>query len=353
MRLAEALARCPSLVLVRARPGARRGRLGAVAAQLEAIGAAVEPSRPARRSSPPSRCAASAAAPRRSSPGRGVELGARPGWAPARTGSARAPRRCGCAPGDRPCVVSGAAAERVLAGLPVSALHGRLGERAAPAGRRRPSARAEEIACVDSLERLGVRTLGDLAALPAAAIADRFGAAGAAGAAAGARASTSRCAPGAPRGDRVQARPARGRLGPAARARARPADRAPARPSPAARDGRSAGCGSRRGSPGTAAGARRSRCAAPAVGPERLRAGAGAAAGGAPRAGRVARAARGRARPRAPASSRRSARSPDAERRRAARRGGAPGALGRRAATRCCGCSRSTRARASPSAGRS
>jgi protein ImuB len=71
-------------------------------------------------------------------------------------------------------VISAAAAKRVLAGLPVSALNGRLAN-----GRRRlagtAESLAEEIACVDSLERLGVRTLGELAALPAAAVADRFG----------------------------------------------------------------------------------------------------------------------------------------------------------------------------------
>jgi protein ImuB len=37
---------------------------------------------------------------------------------------------------------------------------------------------AEEISCVDALERLGVKTLGELAALPADAVADRFGKAG-------------------------------------------------------------------------------------------------------------------------------------------------------------------------------
>ncbi len=38
-----------------------------------------------------------------------------------------------------------------------------------------PEALAEEVACVEALERLGVRTLGELASLPAAAVADRFG----------------------------------------------------------------------------------------------------------------------------------------------------------------------------------
>ena len=58
-------------------------------------------------------------------------------------------------------------AQRLLAGLPVAALRDRLGDE-----RRRDW---EEAAFIDSLERLGVRTLGELAALPAEAVADRFG----------------------------------------------------------------------------------------------------------------------------------------------------------------------------------
>ena len=61
-------------------------------------------------------------------------------------------------------VVSERAAQSLLAGLPVYALPG-------PASRRV----GERINLIDSLERLGVRTLGELAALPAEAVADRFG----------------------------------------------------------------------------------------------------------------------------------------------------------------------------------
>jgi protein ImuB len=76
-----------------------------------------------------------------------------------------------------PLIVSGHGAERLLAGLPVSALHGRLhsGKRRSLSDHATPGREAEEVACVDSLERLGVETLGQLAELPAAAIADRFG----------------------------------------------------------------------------------------------------------------------------------------------------------------------------------
>ena len=73
-------------------------------------------------------------------------------------------------------VLSDAAARRLLANLPVHALSGRLvrgrGDRA---HHDAPARETEEAACIDSLERLGVATLGELAALPAAAVADRFG----------------------------------------------------------------------------------------------------------------------------------------------------------------------------------
>jgi protein ImuB len=86
-----------------------------------------------------------------------------------------------------PLIVTERAAPRLVAGLPVSVLHHRFAgrrarERAGRApGREQagsggpPPAPWEEVSCVDSLERLGVRTLGELAALPADAIADRFG----------------------------------------------------------------------------------------------------------------------------------------------------------------------------------
>jgi len=70
-------------------------------------------------------------------------------------------------------VVDGTTAQRLLAGLPVGSLRGLL-HRRRPGGRD-TSAQMAEAACIDSLERLGVLTLGALAALPADAISDRFG----------------------------------------------------------------------------------------------------------------------------------------------------------------------------------
>jgi protein ImuB len=60
-------------------------------------------------------------------------------------------------------VVSERAAARLVAGLPVGTLRDRLGDD------------WERAQIPDTLERLGVRTLGELAGLPAEAVADRFG----------------------------------------------------------------------------------------------------------------------------------------------------------------------------------
>jgi protein ImuB len=73
-------------------------------------------------------------------------------------------------------VVSDEAARRLLQGLPIHSLRGRLARGASNRADHGASGRAaEEATCICSLERLGVRTLGELAALPATAVADRFG----------------------------------------------------------------------------------------------------------------------------------------------------------------------------------
>ncbi|MGH2989225.1 MAG: hypothetical protein ACRDMA_05065, partial [Solirubrobacterales bacterium] len=54
-------------------------------------------------------------------------------------------------------------------------LHGRVGVDRKP---RDGGREAEHVAGIDAMERLGVRTLGELAALPREAVADRFGPAG-------------------------------------------------------------------------------------------------------------------------------------------------------------------------------
>ena len=177
MRLAEALSRCPALVLVPADPVRADAVWEDSLQRLEALGAAVEPAHPGE--------AFFAAEPLRAVCG---ELEAVLGRArkalrpPARLG-AGPNRLCAQAAAARmrarrpPLVVSGDAARRLLAALPVAALHGRLGagKKRNPSDHASPGRVAEEVACIDALERLGVRTLGELAALPAEAVADRFG----------------------------------------------------------------------------------------------------------------------------------------------------------------------------------
>ena len=125
-------------------------------------------------------------------------------------------------PGRRrrvPPVVGTGREREFLAPLPVALLDGRLRGVAGDRGGR----------LVATLERLGVGTLGELAALPRVAVADRFGRSGS---------RRARLASGLdeplrprrpPRGADPGDRPARGRLRDPARARARAADRAPAR----------------------------------------------------------------------------------------------------------------------------
>lgn len=163
MRLAEALSRCPGLVLVPADPLRAESIWEESLRRLEALGAAVEPAGPGE--------AFFAAEPLRGLYGAVESVLARARRAlesPARVG-AGANRLCARAAAARmrarrPAVaVTGSAARRLLAELPVHSLCDRLGDD------------WERASIPDTLERLGVRTLGDLAALPAEAVADRFG----------------------------------------------------------------------------------------------------------------------------------------------------------------------------------
>ena len=159
MRLGEALARCPALRLIPPDPERAARAWEVVLTELEGIGAAVEPAAPGRAHF-------DAAALRRLYGGNveGVLARARravPG--PARWGAA-ASRFCayaaarGARPGRGAKIVPAGAERGFLAPLPVSLLPATLGADLAPA-----------------LERLGIRTLGELAALPSGALADRFG----------------------------------------------------------------------------------------------------------------------------------------------------------------------------------
>lgn len=161
MALGEALARCPTLELLGADPIAVAAAWERTLRTLEGIGAGVEPARPG--------LACFSLDGLRGLYGDSDELV----LVAARRALDR-PARLAAAP-TRFCALAGALATRPrrtlivresarahLAPLPVALLRSR--ERTAP--------------LVDSLERLGIATLGELAAFPRASLADRFGAAG-------------------------------------------------------------------------------------------------------------------------------------------------------------------------------
>jgi len=167
MRLGEALARCPRLILVAPDPAGVADFWERRMVALESIGAAVEPGPPAQPGlacfdargllqlygGQPSGVLAVAR--------RALGVPARFGVAPTRFAAIAAATQ---ARPRRPVIVTGgiAQAREFLAPLPVGLL------------RERPSLAD----LPEALERLGMRTLGELAALPAAAVADRFGSRG-------------------------------------------------------------------------------------------------------------------------------------------------------------------------------
>ncbi len=164
MRLGEALARCPRLMLVPGDPAGVADHWERVLVALESIGAAVEPSHPGLA------CFDAHGLLRLYGNGLpGVLTAARHalgqparfGVAPTRFAAVAAANRARV---RRPLVVAGGVqqAREFLAAQPVALLRER------PALSRLPEA----------LELLGITTLGELAGLPAAAVADRFGAAG-------------------------------------------------------------------------------------------------------------------------------------------------------------------------------
>jgi protein ImuB len=166
LRLGEALARCPTLRLVAPDPAGVADAWDRLLGALEGIGAAVESARPGvaffgarglRRLHGGDLEGVLAAA--RRALGAPARLGAAPSRFAALAAAGRArTRRPELAPADAARLAA------YLAPLPVSLLS--LREDPALA------------ALPDALERFGIRTLGELAALPRAALADRFGAAG-------------------------------------------------------------------------------------------------------------------------------------------------------------------------------
>ena len=173
MRLGEALARCPELRLVPSDPERERAAWGRVLDRLESVGAACESYLPGLayfdaaglRRVHGGRIEDVLAAARRVLGG-AVRLGCAPSRFAAHAAALRARPRRGrsvrglstVGPGGAVTVPAGAV-RGFLAPLPVALL------------RTRP----ELEGLPDTLERLGIRTLGELAALPVPAVAERFG----------------------------------------------------------------------------------------------------------------------------------------------------------------------------------
>jgi nucleotidyltransferase/DNA polymerase involved in DNA repair len=163
MRLGEALARCPDLVLVPPDPERAEAAWEDALRRLEGIGAAVEPGRPGEAFFEAGGLRGlygtveRALRRARDAIGPPVRLGAGRTRLVAYAAAQRSrPRRA-------PVAVPAAMTRSFLAPLPMSLLRERLDDEW---GR---------IDLPDKLERLGVESLGQLAALPDAAIADRFG----------------------------------------------------------------------------------------------------------------------------------------------------------------------------------
>ncbi len=163
MRLAEALGRCPALVLIAADPVRAEAVAEQALRRLESIGAAVEPGRPGEAF-----FALEPLRPLYGSPERVLTKARRTLGPPARLGAGPT-RLCAFTAARRmrarrsALVIEERAARRLVAELPIGVLRERLGDR------------WDRANLPETLERLGVRTLGELAALPAAAVADRFG----------------------------------------------------------------------------------------------------------------------------------------------------------------------------------
>jgi protein ImuB len=161
MALGEALARCPDLVLVPADPVGVAEAWEATVAALESIGAAVEPAR-------------AGLAYFQADALRGLYGGDRATLATAR-GALGRPTRVGAGP-TRFCALAAALAVRSRRALVLDGKDAQRWLAHRPIGLL--GFRAETEALLEPLQRLGVRTLGELARLSRGALADRFGRAG-------------------------------------------------------------------------------------------------------------------------------------------------------------------------------
>jgi protein ImuB len=156
MRLGEALSRCPALALVPPDPVGVNDAWEDVLARLESVGAAVEPGAPGL-------ACFDARGLRR------LHGGTLDGVVAATRAALRRPARIGAGP-SRFCALAGASRARARRAEIVAGAEDLASE---PVALLRHCEQTAHLPVV--LERLGIATLGALAALPRAAVADRFG----------------------------------------------------------------------------------------------------------------------------------------------------------------------------------
>jgi protein ImuB len=159
MRLGEALSRCPALALVPPDPVAVNDAWEEILARLESVGAAVEPGAPGL-------ACFDARGLRR------LHGGTLDGVVAATRAALRRPARIGAGP-SRFCALAGASRARARRAEVVAGAEDLAAE---PVALLRHCEQTAQLPAV--LERLGIARLGALAALPRAAVADRFGAPG-------------------------------------------------------------------------------------------------------------------------------------------------------------------------------
>ncbi|WP_445151508.1 Y-family DNA polymerase [Baekduia sp. Peel2402] len=179
MRLGEALARCPSLALIPPDPVGVADAWEKVIARLESVGAAVESDAPGLAFFDAASLARlhGGTLPPAQADGNVVPFPGRAGGAPpwlagvvsAVRAALRLPARIGAGP-SRFCALAGAVKARSRRAEVVDGARGLASEPVALL-RRRP----EAAQVVEPLIRLGVTTLGQLATMSRASIADRFG----------------------------------------------------------------------------------------------------------------------------------------------------------------------------------
>ncbi len=166
MGLGEALARCPRLMLIPPDPVGVADRWERLLVRLESIGAEVEPERPGLA------CFEARGLLRLHRGIDGVLASAR--------GALRTPARYGVAPSRFAAVVAATRARArrplvVAGGATPAADRERARAFLAPMSVKLLRAQPELADLPDRLEQLGIATLGELRALPAATLADRFG----------------------------------------------------------------------------------------------------------------------------------------------------------------------------------